>query len=146
MKDTSIRNIWHACSPTALHTVNELQSFTANRVPTPSWVSVEVVNVPESAIREAARLMIKYLSTDPLTLKLVGGKTWWQSRGRPLTGEWIEMKKQKAKRDGKAPERVILYTHGGAHFFSSLETHRYQIQRWARKLGARAFAPSYRLA
>jgi acetyl esterase/lipase len=28
----------------------------------------------------------------------------------------------------------------GAHFFSSLETHRYQVQRHARKLNARAFA------
>jgi hypothetical protein len=31
-------------------------------------------------------------------------------------------------------------------FFSSLDTHRYQIQRHARKLGGRAFAPAYRLA
>ncbi|ORX37902.1 Alpha/Beta hydrolase protein [Kockovaella imperatae] len=43
-------------------------------------------------------------------------------------------------------DRVILYIHGGAFFFSSLDTHRYQIQRHARKAGARAFAPSYRLA
>lgn len=34
---------------------------------------------------------------------------------------------------------------GGAYFFSSLETHRYQIQRHARKLGARAFAVRPRL-
>lgn len=126
--------------------VNELQAFTANQVPSPSWVSVEVVQVSETAIQEAARLMIKHLSTDPRTLELVGGRTWWQSRGRPLTAEWIEMRKQKVKRGNNLPERVLLYVHGGAHFFSSLETHRYQIQRWARKLGARAFAPSYRLA
>ncbi|WWC65650.1 uncharacterized protein I303_108271 [Kwoniella dejecticola CBS 10117] len=43
-------------------------------------------------------------------------------------------------------ERVILYIHGGAFFFSSLETHRYQVQRHARKAGARAFSPAYRLA
>lgn len=35
---------------------------------------------------------------------------------------------------------------GGAYFFSSLDTHRYQIQRHARKAGARAFAPAYRLS
>ena len=55
-------------------------------------------------------------------------------------------------------DRVVLYVHGGAfvrgsrlpdltaQFFSSLETHRYQIQRHARKLGGRAFAVAYRLA
>jgi hypothetical protein len=43
-------------------------------------------------------------------------------------------------------DRVILYVHGGAFFFSSLDTHRYQVQRHARKAGARAFCPAYRLA
>jgi hypothetical protein len=37
-------------------------------------------------------------------------------------------------------------TPGGAFFFSSLDTHRYQVQRHARKAGARAFCPAYRLA
>lgn len=37
-------------------------------------------------------------------------------------------------------------TVGGAFFFSSLETHRYQVQRHARKAGARAFCPAYRLS
>ncbi|WWD20120.1 hypothetical protein CI109_104595 [Kwoniella shandongensis] len=45
-----------------------------------------------------------------------------------------------------AADRVILYIHGGAFFFSSLETHRYQVQRHARKAGARAFSPAYRLS
>jgi hypothetical protein len=43
-------------------------------------------------------------------------------------------------------DRVILYIHGGAFFFSSLDMHRYQIQRHARKAGARAFVPNYRLS
>lgn len=34
----------------------------------------------------------------------------------------------------------MLYVHGGAYFFGSLETHRYQMQRHARKLKARVFA------
>lgn len=37
-------------------------------------------------------------------------------------------------------KRVMLYVHGGAYFFGSLETHRYQMQRHARKLKARVFA------
>ncbi|GAA6018270.1 hypothetical protein JCM8202_001312 [Rhodotorula sphaerocarpa] len=56
------------------------------------------------------------------------------------------MKKDKVKRGAKPPDKILFYLHGGAHFFSSLETHRYQIVRHARKLGARAFAPSQRLA
>jgi acetyl esterase/lipase len=73
----------------------------------------------------------------------------------------------------KHEDKVILYIHGGgksdlllrslplfegnnelictsndglAYFFSSLDTHRYQMQRHARLLGGRVFAPSYRLA
>ena len=42
--------------------------------------------------------------------------------------------------------RVMLYVHGGAYFFGSVDEHRYQMQRHARKLKARVFAPRYRLA
>lgn len=40
----------------------------------------------------------------------------------------------------------MLYIHGGAYFFGSVDEHRYQMQRHARKLQARVFAPRYRLA
>lgn len=40
----------------------------------------------------------------------------------------------------------MLYTHGGAYFFGSVDEHRYQLQRHARKLLARVLAPRYRLA
>jgi acetyl esterase/lipase len=43
-------------------------------------------------------------------------------------------------------DRVILYVHGGAYYFGSVDEHRYQMQRHARKLKARLFAPRYRLA
>ncbi|GAA5921242.1 hypothetical protein JCM3775_002955 [Rhodotorula graminis] len=130
----------------AKHGVGELQRFTASHVPTPKWVSKVTVPVAQANINRAAHLLRKAFAVDPRTVELVGGEQWWTLRGTPLTGEWIEMKKDKVKR-GKIPaERVLLYLHGGAHFFSSLETHRYQIQRHARKLGARAFAPSQRLA
>jgi acetyl esterase/lipase len=42
--------------------------------------------------------------------------------------------------------RTLLYVHGGAYFFNSVAIERYQIQRHARKLQCRAFAPRYRLA
>jgi len=44
------------------------------------------------------------------------------------------------------PKRILLYVHGGAYFFNSVGTERYQIQRHARKLNCRAFAVNYRLA
>ncbi|GAA5976479.1 hypothetical protein JCM11641_001316 [Rhodosporidiobolus odoratus] len=128
------------------HGVAELQKFTSAHVPAPTWVSRTIVTIPDTNIDHAAGLLRKALAVDPRTVDLVGGEKWWTLRGRDLTGEWIEMKKDKLKRGANPPEKVLLYLHGGAHFFSSLETHRYQIQRHARKLGARAFAPSQRLA
>lgn len=37
---------------------------------------------------------------------------------------------------------TMLYFHGGAYFFGSLNTHRYAIWRFARKAGHRAFGES----
>ncbi|KAF8609765.1 alpha/beta-hydrolase [Ceratobasidium sp. AG-I] len=42
--------------------------------------------------------------------------------------------------------RVMLYLHGGAYFWGSINTHRYQIARFARKFSGRAFAVNYRKA
>ncbi|GAA5932361.1 uncharacterized protein JCM15063_001200 [Sporobolomyces koalae] len=128
------------------HGVSDLQAFTAAHVPSPTWVYKAVATIPDYNIDRAAELLRTALAMDPKTLALVGGERWWTLRGRALTGEWIEMKKDRLRRGAAPPERVLLYLHGGAHFFSSLETHRYQIQRHARKLGALAFAPSQRLA
>ncbi|KDN37665.1 alpha/beta-hydrolase [Tilletiaria anomala UBC 951] len=43
-------------------------------------------------------------------------------------------------------KRVLLYCHGGAYYWGSINTHRYQIIRYARKFGGRAFAVNYRKA
>src|SRR6201999_2830722 len=50
------------------------------------------------------------------------------------------------KRTKEPGQRVMLYLHGGGYFFGSVDEHRYQLQRHARKLKARVFAPRYRLA
>ncbi|KAK4685991.1 hypothetical protein P7C73_g4145, partial [Tremellales sp. Uapishka_1] len=167
------------------HGVEEVQAFTANRVPTPHWVRKEIVTVPEASIHKAESILTQHLASygDGKGIPLVGGENWWKIRGKPLEGEWIEMQKDFLNRtrgtasssssdvpvvphkrshrplrggtvdsvkDGSGAqvsgERVLLYIHGGAFFFSSLDTHRYQIQRHARKAGARAFAPAYRLS
>ena len=63
-----------------------------------------------------------------------------------LKGEWIEMRrdyvkrKQQEKGGDRRSTRVMLYVHGGAYFFGSVDEHRYQLQRHARKLEARVFA------
>ncbi|KAK4047555.1 hypothetical protein OIV83_005342 [Microbotryomycetes sp. JL201] len=150
------------------HTLAELQAFTAMRVPTPRWVSKQIVKVPDFAVDRAAKLLWQQLSVDPKGAERVGGATWWQLRGRDLTAEWVEMKNQRQWRQNQPRDehRILLYFHGGAHYFSSLETHRwatngfealsahpepihqnrYQIQRHARKLNAKAFAVNLRLA
>nr|XP_019009141.1 lipase/esterase [Kwoniella pini CBS 10737]OCF47922.1 lipase/esterase [Kwoniella pini CBS 10737] len=138
------------------HGVEEVQSFTAMWVPTPHWVRRETVVIPDINLRAAENILSKHLSTygpdgdNGGGLKLIGGDQWWRVRGRTLEGEWIEVTGSGSIKDNSEKEvleeRVILYIHGGAFFFSSLETHRYQVQRHARKAGARAFSPAYRLA
>lgn len=129
------------------HTVEELQSFTGKETPTPSWVIKTVVEIPTDNIDAAATILSSHLEQDDPGLKCVGGANWWRLRCRPLYGEWVEMrrdaeKREEAKKTGATipPTRIILYLHGGAHYFAGNGTHRYQIQRHARKLGARAFS------
>ncbi|KAL9112107.1 MAG: hypothetical protein Q9227_003484 [Pyrenula ochraceoflavens] len=130
------------------HTVEDLQGFTSQWVPHPTWVRVESVTVPEQCLSDAAQALIAQLG--PHGINKVGGSKWWQwrKRGTKLDAEWIEMRSDylERKRLGKHCKRVMLYVHGGAYFFGSTDEHRYQMQRHARKLKARVFAPRYRLA
>ncbi|KAK4034427.1 Alpha/Beta hydrolase protein [Parachaetomium inaequale] len=130
------------------HTVEELQAFTSQWVPHPQWVRVDHVEIPEKDLLRAADLLAEQLGPDGI--RQVGGREWWQWRKpkSPLKAEWIEMKADYQARKKKADpgNRVMLYVHGGAYFFGSVDEHRYQIQRHARKLKARALAPRYRLA
>lgn len=59
-----------------------------------------------------------------------------------MKAEWIEMRADYNARVAlNLPvKRVMLYVHGGAYFFGSVDEHRYQMQRHARKLKARVFA------
>lgn len=132
------------------HTVEELQAFTGQWVPHPQWVRVDEVVVPEAMLDRAAELLRAQLG--PEGLKKVGGEKWWTWRkpGREsaLGAEWIEMRADyhERKRNNDPGNRVMLYVHGGAYFFGSVDEHRYQMQRHARKLKGRVFAPRYRLA
>jgi len=111
-------------------------------------VRTENVPIPVESITKAAEVLIAQLGdagTDA-----IGGKKWWQWRRKDadLKAEWVEMRSDYnlRERTKEKSTRVMLYVHGGAYFFGSVDEHRYQLQRHARKLNARVFAPRYRLA
>ena len=131
------------------HTVEEIQAFTSQWVPVPHWVKVDEVTIPKAQIEAAAEALVNQLGHKGIDR--VGGSQWWQWRPphkEELKAEWIEMRGDfnLRKKNGDKGKRVMLYVHGGAYFFGSVDEHRYQLQRHARKLRARVFAPRYRLA
>ncbi|KAH7069581.1 hypothetical protein BKA63DRAFT_476388 [Paraphoma chrysanthemicola] len=141
-----IRRFLHYAS---FHTVDELQAFTSQWVPVPHWVHVKVIEITSAQLQRSAELISAQLG--PKGIEAVGGKTWWQWRrdGAALKAEWIEMRKDYDARKQlniAKGDRIMLYVHGGAYFFGSVDEHRYQMQRHARKLKARVIAPKYRLA
>lgn len=111
-------------------------------------MKVDEVKIPLEYIEKSAAAINEQLGHHGV--EKVGGRTWWQWRrpGSELKAEWIEMRSdyQERKKNKDAGKRVMLYIHGGAYFFGSVDEHRYQMQRHARKLKARVFAPRYRLA
>jgi acetyl esterase/lipase len=111
-------------------------------VPHPRWVKVENLTIGQDHIRAAAEAIQAQLGHHGI--EKVGGKTWWQWRrpGSELKAEWIEMRSDYLERTrlGEECKRVMLYVHGGAYFFGSVDEHRYQMQRHARKLKARVLA------
>lgn len=122
--------------------MEDIQEFTSQGVPSPQWVKVDEVTIPSEQINRAADTLVEQLGQTGLSA--VGGKKWWQWRisGRDLKAEWIEMRAHylKRKQNSVQGNRIMLYVHGGAYFFGSVDEHRYQMQRHARKLEARVFA------
>ncbi|KAK2745157.1 hypothetical protein FQN55_006281 [Onygenales sp. PD_40] len=126
----------------SLHPVESLQMFTAQWVPSPSWVKVDSVVVPQDFLKSAADILTIQLGAEGVSE--VGGSKWWQWRGaKPsLQGEWVEMRSDFNERRtlNVRCNRIMFYIHGGGYYFGSLNSHRYQVQRHARKLKARVFA------
>ncbi len=122
--------------------MEDIQGFTSQWVPSPRWIKVDEVTIPQESIAEAANAIIAQLGHHGIDK--VGGETWWQWRreGGTLWAEWIEMRRDYTRRKnlGDTAKRIMLYVHGGAYFFGSVDEHRYQLQRHARKLEARVFA------
>lgn len=128
--------------------MEEIQAFTSQWVPYPGWVKVDHATISPEMIAKAAHTLVDQLG--PTGIDKIGGRLWWRWRqtGSELRAEWIEMRADynERKLTGGKARRVMLYVHGGAYFFGSVDEHRYQMQRHARKLRARVFAPRYRLA
>ena len=84
------------------------------------WVKADKVYVPTESLALSARILHEYFGEHELD-RVIGGKTWWQRRLTPdgaVPAEWIEVP---GTNDG---ERTMLYIHGGAGFFGSINTHR----------------------
>ncbi|KZT13024.1 alpha/beta-hydrolase [Laetiporus sulphureus 93-53] len=144
------------------NTVESLQAFTNTHVPSPPWAAVSPVQVPLASCNKAADVLIEWFGPDDLK-HVVGGERWWQVRGSDgIDSEWITERKYLDHAQISRPERlteteehilrmehlktVMLYVHGGAYFWGSINTHRYQVIRYARKMKGRAFAVNYRKA
>ncbi|KAF3925805.1 hypothetical protein ABW20_dc0102181 [Dactylellina cionopaga] len=127
-------------------TVEELQAFTSQYVPVPTWVHVEEATIDDKWLDEAAAHLVAQLGPDGV--QRVGGKRWWRWRVKEVKAEWIEMRRnyhERIKHAEWAP-RTILYVHGetkSGWVISSVDEHRYQLQRHARKMKARVFARKY---
>ncbi|KAJ7284012.1 Alpha/Beta hydrolase protein [Mycena rebaudengoi] len=146
------------------NTVESLQAFTNTHVPSPFWASVAAVSIPLQTCNDAADLLINWFGPDELKA-VVGGERWWQVRGLDgVDGEWITQKEYMSDEKICGPagrklsdddetvlgmeklDRVMLYVHGGGYFWGSINTHRYQLIRYARKIKGRVFAVNYRKA
>ncbi|GBE80022.1 alpha/beta-hydrolase [Sparassis crispa] len=144
-----------------LNTIESLQEFTNTHVPAPWWAAVSPVRIPLSTCNRAADVLIDWFGQEDLRC-VVGGERWWQVRGLDgIDSEWITEKKflqDTPEYQGKFTdeeenilrmehlEPVMLYVHGGAYFWGSINTHRYQIIHYARKMKGRAFTVNYRKA
>ncbi|KAK7695761.1 hypothetical protein QCA50_000398 [Cerrena zonata] len=144
------------------NTIESLQHFTNTHVPAPYWAAVSPVCIPLSSCNKAADLLIQWFEPEELK-HVVGGERWWQIRGLDgIDAEWIT---EREYLDNTKPsagmklsvtdqellrmehlDTVMLYVHGGGYSWGSVNTHRYQIIRYARKFKGRAFAVNYRKA
>ncbi|GIJ89525.1 hypothetical protein Asppvi_008467 [Aspergillus pseudoviridinutans] len=121
--DEAIQVIRQFLNYAAKHTLEDIQAFTAQRVPAPHWVKTTKVVIPEQYLSSAATALINQLG--PKGIARVGGEKWWQWRGpsEDLRGEWIEMKSDYQERERSnnhaSGKRIMLYLHGGAYFFGT---------------------------
>ncbi|KAE8542380.1 hypothetical protein D1P53_001157 [Cryptococcus gattii VGV] len=106
------------------------------------WIEMQQDYLKRTAKKAAAEYSAAADLTSPASVTASGrSNVRYMPHKRATVGSVVDNAGEEVLDD-----RVIMYIHGGAFFFSSLETHRYQVQRHARKAGARAFCPAYRLS
>ncbi|TFK55444.1 alpha/beta-hydrolase [Heliocybe sulcata] len=145
------------------NTLESFQAFTNTHVPAPPWAAVAPVVIPFKSCNNAADVLIDWFGPDDLK-NVVGGERWWQVRGLDgIEAEWITEKEylsdgapEKGKKVDWATRLIKQMDHlesvmctqylTGGYFFGSINTHRYQIIRYARKMNGRAFVVNYRKA
>ncbi|KAE9410143.1 alpha/beta-hydrolase [Gymnopus androsaceus JB14] len=143
------------------NTIESLQSFTNTHVAAPYWAAVAPIRIPLSVCNDAADILIEWFGPEELK-HVVGGERWWQVRGLDgLDAEWITEKEYLSDSQVTVEnlpqqdqtilqmeylETVMLYVHGGGFSWGSINTHRYQLIRYARKIRGRVFAVNYRKA
>lgn len=146
------------------NTVESLQAFTNSHVPAPPWTAVAPVHIPLQSCNQAADLLIQWFGPEDLK-RVVGGEKWWQVCGlNGIDAEWIAEKshlrpasvhidagrkyseEEKLVLSMEQLETTMLYVHGGGYYWGSINTHRYQIIKYAHKIRGRAFSVNYRKA
>ncbi|KAG9607506.1 hypothetical protein KCV01_g5038, partial [Aureobasidium melanogenum] len=60
------------------HTVEDIQAFTGQWVPTPTWVKLDEVPISDAHLKRSADIVKAQLG--PVGLQRVGGQEWWQWR------------------------------------------------------------------
>lgn len=85
---------WYVSHLTRSHTADALQKFGQTRTPSPPWVAIHRLSIPQVTSSLAAKYLIEALGGKEMAFKIAGGTTWWQVRaGRGVECEWITMKK-----------------------------------------------------
>ncbi|KAG2369624.1 Alpha/Beta hydrolase protein [Suillus spraguei] len=137
---------------------------TNSHIPAPPWTAVAPVRIPLQSCNQAADLLIQWFGPEDLK-RIVGGEKWWQIRGLDgIDAEWIAEKshlrpssvhidagrkyseEEKLVMSMEQLETTMLYIHGGGYYWGSINTHRYQIIKYAHKIRGRAFSVNYRKA
>ncbi|KAF9057965.1 hypothetical protein BJ165DRAFT_1424900 [Panaeolus papilionaceus] len=147
------------------NTIESLQAFTNTHVPAPYWSAVSPVVIPLSTCNTAADILIDWFGPEELK-QVVGGERWWQVRGLDgIDAEWVceeeDIKSEPVQKTYcgrkitaeesnvlrmEKLETVLFYVHGGGYFWGSINTHRYQVLRYAHKMKSKAFTVNYRKA
>jgi len=138
------RNYWavnqlaaHAGWRTLAHRARRTPRLAEWSLPYEGIVEMMTLGTPQGAIRSAEDIR---RPLDRLTfLTHPAGVTRQPVTDAPFGSEWVTVA-------GSAPERVLLYLHGGGYVSGSPSTHVAITARLAKEAEARVFALDYRLA